>query len=348
MRGIIYFIATLFLTIVSCNSTDSSSSPQENQSSSGQRTSVEGLVVETQTVTNVIRVNGNIIANEDIEIKPEIAGRLTSINFEEGQYVTEGQLLAKLNDADLQAELKKAEVAYELAEQDESRKKQLLEIKAISAEEYDQAATQLKSAEADIELLKAQIDKTEIRAPFSGIVGLRFISAGTFVSAGQVIAELQQTNPMKLDFAVPERFSSLISTKTPVRFSTEGLRDTFSAKIYAIDPVIDLNNRTFRVRATVDNRKGLFKRGAFADIEITLEEIQDAIMIPASSLVPEIRGYKVLLIKEGKVSSQLVETGTRTDTEVHIIEGLEEGDTLITSGLIQLREDTPVILKKDS
>lgn len=348
MSSKIYIALILITAVLGCRSDQSSTNSKSTSKSDNPNTTVEGIIVDTKSITNKINVNGNIIANEDIEIKPEIAGRLVSVNFKEGQYVNKGRLLAKLNDADLRAELKKAEVAYELAEQDESRKKQLLDIKAIAAEEYDQAATQLKSAEADIELLKAQIDKTEIRAPFSGVVGLRYISSGAFVSSGQVIAELQQNNPMKLDFSIPERYSSKVSTQTPVRFTVEGLRDTFEAKIYAIDPVIDLNNRTFRVRARVDNKNGIFKRGAFATIEIILENISDAIMVPASALVPEIRGYKVLLLKDQKVHYKLVKTGIRTDSEIEITEGLEPGDTLITSGLIQLKEGTPAILESDA
>jgi len=311
-------------------------------------TPVEGMIVGSEKIQNKIYLNGNIMANEEVQLQPEISGRVTNIYFSEGQYVNAGKLLVKLNDDELRAQLKKSEVALELAEQDESRKKQLFDIKAVSSEEYDQAATMLKSAQADIELLQAQIDKTEIRAPFSGVIGLRMISSGTFVTAGQVIANLLQTNPMKLDFAVPEKYGSTISTKSKVLFQVEGLKETFEANIYAIDPTVDLNSRSFRVRATTNNSKGLLKNGAYANITIILEDIPDAVMIPASSVVPEIRGQKVLKIKDGLVNYQLVEIGMRTDKRVHIAEGLSPGDTIITSGLIQLREGMPVMLKTKS
>lgn len=311
-------------------------------------TPVEGMVLTTEMIQNKIYLNGNIMANEEVQLQPEIAGRITKIYFSEGQYVNAGKLLVKLNDDELKAQLKKSEVALELAEQDENRKRQLLDIKAISAEEYDLAATMLKSARADVELLQAQIDKTEIRAPFSGIIGLRMISSGTFVTAGQVIANLLQTNPMKLDFAVPEKYGSTIRTNSEVLFQVEGIRDTFEAKIYAIDPTVDLNTRSFRVRATTNNSKGKLKNGAYAEITVILEDIPNAVMIPASAVVPEIRGQKVLMIREGKVSYQLVELGARTDKRVYIEEGLSAGDTIITSGLIQLREGMPVVLKSKS
>lgn len=311
-------------------------------------TPVEGMIVTSEKIQNKIYLNGNIMANEEVQLQPEISGRVTRIYFSEGQYVNAGKLLVKLNDDELQAQLKKSEVALELAEQDENRKKQLLDIKAVSTEEYDQAATMLKSARADIELLKAQINKTEIRAPFSGVIGLRMISSGTFVTAGQVIASLLQTNPMKLDFAVPEKYGSVITNKSKVLFQVEGIRDTFEAKIYAIAPTVDLDSRSFRVRATTNNSKGILKNGAYADISVILEDIPDAVMVPASAVVPEIRGQKVLMIKEGKVSFQLVELGSRTDSRVHIEEGLSAGDTIITAGLIQLREGMPVMLKSKS
>jgi len=325
---------------------DSKVNPVTSPSEPPSKVQVEGLIVSSQPLENKLMLNGNIMANEEVQLQPEIAGRITNIYFTEGEFVSKGKLLVKLNDADLRAQLKKAEVALELAEQDESRKRQLLDIKAVSTEEYDQSATMLKSAQADIDLIKAQIDKTEIRAPFSGIIGLRMISNGAFVSAGQNIAELQQVQPMKLDFAVPERHSSKVGLKTKVNFTVEGIRDTFDAKIFAIDPAIDLSNRSFRVRATTPNAKNVLKRGAFASVNIILEELDDAIMIPASAVVPEIRGQKTLIIRNGKVTYQLIEIGMRTDRQVHVIEGLEKGDTLITAGLIQLREGMAVELKK--
>jgi len=329
--------------LLSCKHSEQKKTP--NGSAPAGPTLVEGMIVGTEPLENKLILSGNIMANEEVQLQPEISGRVTDIFFTEGEFVSQGKLLVKLNDADLRAQLKKAEVALELAEQDESRKRQLLDIKAVSTEEYDQSATMLKSAQAEIELIKAQIDKTEIRAPFSGVIGLRMISKGAFVNAGQNIAELQQVQPMKLDFAVPERHSSKINLQSRVSFTVEGMRDTFQAKVYAIDPAIDLSNRSFRVRATTQNAKGVLKRGAFATIAVILEEIEEAIMIPASAIVPEIRGQKVLLIRNGKIAYQLIELGSRTDRQVHVTEGLSVGDTLITAGLIQLREGMSVALK---
>ena len=333
------------ILIMACGSKDSSGNAPKTNGPAGP-TTVQGEIIYTQETQNQISLNGNLLPNEEVQLQPEISGRVTNIYFNEGQFVQAGKLLVKLNDADLQAQKKKAEVALELAQQDESRKKQLLAIKAIAVEEYDQAVTLLKSAQADIELLQAQIEKTEIKAPFSGIIGIRQISAGTFVNAGQVIAELQQINPMKLDFAVPEKYVAVLKVNSKVNFTVEGIRNEFTANIYAIDPSIDLSSRSFRVRATTANPNNLLKRGAFANISLTLEQLKDAVMIPASAVIPEIRGQKVLLIKEGKVTSQLIELGMRTDSHVHVLEGLSPGDTLITAGLLQLREGTPVVLKQ--
>lgn len=342
----------LFMTVavlmISCGSKTKNTSNARPGNTSNGPTSVQGIVIGEENITNAITITGNLMANEEIQIQPEISGRVTGLYFNEGQYVSRGKLLVKLNDADLQAQLKKAQVAQELTEQDESRKKQLLAIKAISQEEYDQSATALKSAQADIELIRAQIAKTEIRAPFNGIVGLRLISSGTFVSAGQEIVTLQQINPMKIEFQVPEKYSTTINTKSKVRYTVEGLRDTFTANIYAIDPAIDLSTRSFKVRGNTPNKENKLKPGSFANVSLVLENIKNAVLIPASSVIPEIRGHKVLIIRNGKVAPQLVDIGVRTESRVLIESGLQAGDTLITAGLMQLKEGTPVILASNT
>jgi membrane fusion protein, multidrug efflux system len=341
-------IIPAFVLLFACSAEKTKIGNNRPEAGNGMPTSVQGMVVSKENITNQIIITGNLMANEEIQVQPEISGRITDIYFSEGQYVNSGKLLVKLNDADLQAQLKKAEINLELAKQDESRKNQLLVIKAVSQEEYDQAATALKSAQADIELIKAQIDKTEIKAPFNGTVGLRMVSPGTFVSSGQVLTSFQQTNPMKIEFQVPEKYASTISTRSKVKYTVEGLRDTFFANIYAIDPAIDLATRSFRVRGTSPNSQGKLKPGAFANVTLVLENIENAVMVPASALIPEIRGHKILVIENGKVASRLVEIGIRTDRRVLVEKGLIPGDTLITAGLLQLREGTPVVLASNT
>lgn len=306
---------------------------------------VEGFVAKMESLENIISITGNILPYEEVVLLPEIQGRIIRINFEEGRTVQKGQLLVKLNDAELQAGMSKARVNLELANVDNRRKSELLKIKAIPQEEYDLSQTEVLRVEADIALLKAQIDKTEIRAPFSGIIGLRDVSLGSFVQPGQAIATLSQTQPMKIEFSVPEKYNSIIKPNSTLQFTVEGLRDTFNAKTYAVDSEINVNSRTFKIRATAANPAGKLKKGAFANVNFMIDKVENAIMVPTQALVPEIRGQKVLKLKGGKVNFELVETGIRTAEKVQIISGVNEGDTIVTSGLLQLREGMEAVLK---
>lgn len=308
--------------------------------------SVEGIVAKMEILENNISITGNILPYEEVVLLPEIQGRIIRINFEEGRTVQKGQLLVKLNDAELQAGMNKAKVNLELAKVDNKRKSELLKIKAIPQDEFDISETEVLRVQADIALLEAQIEKTEIRAPFAGIIGLRQVSLGSFVQPGQAIATLSQTQPMKIEFSVPEKYSTIIKPNSTLQFTVEGLRDTFHAKMYAVDSEIDVNSRTFKIRATAANSSGKLKKGAFANVNFLIDRIDRAIMIPTQALIPEIRGQKVILLKGGKATFQMVETGVRTANRVQIISGISEGDTIVTSGLLQLREGMDAVLKE--
>lgn len=308
--------------------------------------SVEGIVAKMEILENNISITGNILPYEEVVLLPEIQGRIIRINFEEGRTVQKGQLLVKLNDAELQAGMSKAKVNLELAKVDNKRKSELLQIKAIPQDEYDISETEVLRVQADIALLEAQIEKTEIRAPFAGIIGLRQVSLGSFVQPGQAIATLSQTQPMKIEFSVPEKYSSIVKPNSTLQFTVEGLRDTFNAKMYAVDSEIDVNSRTFKIRATAANPAGKLKKGAFANVNFLIDRIEKAVMVPTQALIPEIRGQKVIVLKGGKATFQMVETGVRTANRVQIISGINEGDTIVTSGLLQLREGMDAVLKE--
>jgi membrane fusion protein (multidrug efflux system) len=313
-----------------------------NPNASAPATAIETIVVQPQPLDRKINITGSIIANEEIELRSEATGKVTGIFFQEGSRVTKGQLLVKINDSDLQAQLKRLVLQDTLLSRDEFRKKALLEMNAISKEEYDNALTQLQTIRADKSFTLAQIEKTEVRAPFDGSIGLRNISEGGFVNSSYLIAAMQQINPVKIEFSVPERYREYLKNGTEIQFTITGSSETFMGNVYAIESKIDAVTRTVKVRAKSNNDKGLLIPGAFAKVELILEKINDAIVIPAQAVIPEMTGQKVFLIKDGKAKSSPVELGIRTDADTEIISGTSAGDTLAITGLLLLRDGSNV------
>lgn len=308
---------------------------------------VSAYPVKLQKLGNGIRVTGTLKASDEIEVKPEVAGKVTQLNFKEGEQVQKGQLIVKLNDADLAAQVEKLDYQRKLAQERVQRQKELLKIQAVSQEEYDAALTQLNSLKADILLLRAQIAKTEIHAPFSGQIGLKNISEGATVSPTTVITTLQDLNSLKLDFAIPEKYQYMISTNTEIKFDVPGVDKELKARIYAIDPHIDPATRTVAVRALFDNRDTKILPGASASVTIDLKEIPDAIMVPTEAVIPELKGQKVFVVEGGKAMPRKIMTGIRTESMVQVTDGLKEGDSIIVSGVMQLKPEAEVrILKK--
>lgn len=311
-----------------------------------QANTVEGIVLRSGKIDSKILSTGTLVANEEIEIRSEIAGRITAINFSEGTSVKRGSLLIKINDADLRADLKKLQLQEDLAERDVKRSKQLFDGKLISQEEYDAVSNKLMTIRADIDRVNSDIAKTEIFAPFSGMIGLRSVSNGSYISSSTLIARLQQIDPIKIDFAVPEKFANSIAKGTPITFTITGSEEAHTATVYAAEPKIDPATRTLKVRALTSNVGGKLLPGAFAKVEITLKSINDALAIPTTSIVPQIDGQKVFVYRSGKAFAIPVETGIRSDSSVQITSGLSLGDTVITTGLMQIRDKASVSMKK--
>lgn len=299
-------------------------------------------VVEPAMLTNRIRTTGTVRADETVDLVSEASGKLTQILFEEGRFVNQGDLLVKINDADLQAQRERALHRLRLAEQREKRQQRILEQGGISQEEYDLALTEVNVLRAEIQLIDAQIAKTEIRAPFSGIVGLRYVSEGSFISPQTRIATLQSLNPIKLDFSVPEKFGGLIEVGDEVLFRVEGRDEQYRGRIYAIEPRISQDTRTLVLRATSPNSNGTLLPGAFADVELILERVDGALSVPSIAVVPELEGKRVYVLSNGVATPRSVETGLRTDTSVQVVHGVAAGDSVITSGLQLIRPGMPV------
>lgn len=299
-------------------------------------------IAKAERIENKLSVAGTVLANEEADIVPEVSGKIVNINLHEGSPVVKGELLVKLSDADLQVELKKLNLQKELAEQKESRQKKLIDINAISKEEYEITLNQLNSAHADIEFTQAQINKTEIRAPFSGVIGLKNVSEGSFVSPAIKIATIQQVDPVKIDFSVPEKYALLVKAGNAIHFSIEGQEGLFEAKIIAVEPKIDITTRTVKARAICPNKGGKIIPGSFAKTEIILTETENSIRIPSEALIPVLKGYKVFVNRNNKAEEIKVTIGLRTDKNVQILQGLKAGDTVLTTGIMQLKADVPV------
>ncbi len=306
------------------------------------------MVIGNQRLEEKILSTGTIIANEEVEIRSEIAGRITSINFKEGDYVKKGTVLVRINDADLQAQLLKLQYQKKLAEVNEERQKRLLEKEAISQRDYDISLTNLNSMNADIENLSAQIAKTLIRAPFDGTIGLRYVSEGSYLAPGTAtkIATLTNVNPAKIDFSVPAKYATTVSKGTAITFTTEGGEEKFSGRVYAIEPKIDPNTRTLTLRATSPNNNRKLFAGSFARIEIILNSKTNGILVPTEAVIPGLKGHSVFVVRNNKAEPVEVQIGTRGDKTIEIVRGLNVGDTLITSGILQVKQGGAVDIKE--
>lgn len=308
--------------------------------------SVKAHIIRPETVDNKVLTTGTILANEEVELKSEVAGKITKILFSEGSYVNKGDLLVKINDADLQAQLRRAESKVKLAEEKEFRQRQLRDGNLISQEEYDNTVSELNVNKADYDLIKAQIDKTEIRAPFSGTIGLRSVSEGSYLTTATVIATFQNLNIIKVDFSIPEKYSTSVKKGDELDFRISGSATVFKAKIYAIEPKIDPGTRTLKIRAICNSNYSELIPGAFANVELSLKKINDAILVPSVAIVPELKGQKVYLYKNGVVAQQNVEIGIREETSIQIVSGLNAGDTVITSGILQIKPMSKVTISE--
>jgi membrane fusion protein (multidrug efflux system) len=305
---------------------------------------VNGEVVRQQLVAEDITTIANLLPDEEVDLSFETSGKITGIEFQEGTFVHKGQLLARINDAPLRAQLSRYEAQLKLAEARVSRQSALLAKDAVSQEAYEQVTTDLATLNADIDLVRANIAQTELRAPFDGIIGLRNVSEGAYVTPSVVIVRLTKISPLKLEFPVPEQYASELTVGDPLTFTPIGSLDTFDAKVYATETRIDIETRTFTARASYPNPDGKLLPGYFTRVALRRIEIPNALSVPSESLIREMGIDKVYLYKDGKAQPQTVRIGIRTAARVQVIDGLQPGDTLITSGTLQLRTGMPVVL----
>ncbi len=309
----------------------------------GQAMLVSAIVVQPRNVNSTVQASGTLLANDEVELKPEISGRITVLNINEGSFVQKGTLLLKLNDADLQAQLRKLKLQKETSTSSEERLKKLLAINGVGQQDYDVALTQLNNIVSDIQLLEAQIEKTEIRAPFSGKIGLRNVSAGAYVQQGVTVTTLVSTDRLKVDFFIPERYSSVIAIGTTLEVEVEGFKEKFAAKVIATEPKIELSSRSVKVRASIISTQSKLYPGAFAKVNLNVKS-EAALMVPTNIVIPEARGKKLMRYNNGKVEPVMVETGLRTKDEVQVLTGIKAGDTIISTSIMFLKPDAEVKL----
>ena len=320
--------------------TTSSSSISRSQS-----LSVNTIVLKSTTLTDQLTISGTLEPDEQVDIKSEIAGKVEAIYFKEGTYVSKGKVLLEIEHEELTAQIKRTKLQQELAQQKEQRRKELLEKGGLSEEEYEVALTEYKSLVAEVEELTAQEKKTRIKAPFSGKIGFRYISEGSYLSPGTEIAQLVKVNPIKVTFSVPERFSQNVNLGMDIQFTVEGLSETFSGRLYAKDPSIDPNTRTQLVKARSPNPGVKLLPGSFARIIVPLKAFNKTLAVPTEAVIPELGRQKVFVYKNGKAVEKVIETGIRQAENIQVLSGLSEGDTLITSGILQVRPGMEVQLK---
>ncbi|MDR1594947.1 MAG: efflux RND transporter periplasmic adaptor subunit [Prevotellaceae bacterium] len=299
---------------------------------------VDVYIIKSHGVMDVYPANSFLLPSEEVDLCFEASGRITEIIFDEGTFVEKDQLLAKVNDAKLQAQLKKLQAQLDLYNSKEFRQKSLLAQDAVSQETYEESNTLVASTLADIELVKAQIRETELRAPFDGFVGLRQVSEGTYANPGIVVAKLTKISPLKMELSIPEAYIDIVKIGSSLLFTVDGDTLQYSAKVYATDSKIDISTLLFTARAYYPNLDRKIPPGRFAHVVLQLNYDKNGISVPSESVVPDLGEHIVYKVNNNKAEKVQIEPGVRTESYVQILKGLNVGDTVITTGILQLRD----------
>jgi membrane fusion protein (multidrug efflux system) len=337
------FPILLFLCTLSCKQ------KQEKNSSGGKPAAPAGVIghiVAPGSIRENLEISGRLLAAETTEIHAETSGIIRSLHITEGSSVSGGTLLVKLKDDDLQAQLKKLRIQLQIAEKTEERNQELLRINGISQQDYDLSFLQVNNIRADIELLQTQIEKTEVRAPYNGKIGFRNISTGAYITPATVLTTIRQLQTLKLEFNVPEKYAGGVLPGTIITFNIQGTEHIFSAKVYATETSVQETSGGLLVRCIVLQQHSLLIPGAYASIRLNVNENNSALLIPSRAVIPQARGKKVLVYRNGTAFMTAVETGLRDSARVEITNGLREGDTILLTGLMSIKDGSSVKLTK--
>ncbi|MEI6851230.1 MAG: efflux RND transporter periplasmic adaptor subunit [Bacteroidota bacterium] len=332
-----FLILLIFIVFASCNS----GNKDQNANKKNAPVAVDVMIACNEEFPSNIEVNGNVLSEEKVELHPEVSGRLTFLNIPDGARVKAGTLLAKINDADLQAQLQQQKVQFDLAQKTEQRMKKLLAVNGIDQATYDAALNQMNLVDANIKVINAQIDKTVIKAPFDGQLGLRQVSQGAYVTPSTLLGTLQQADKIKIDFTVPESYENLIGIGKTVALQSSGSKENLVATITAIEPQINSATRNIKVRAKLES--GNLIPGAF--VKVMLDNKITGIVVPTNVIIPDAFSNQVVIIKKGKGKFINVETGIRTPSVVEITKGLKVGDSVVVSGVLFVRPTSQIKVK---
>lgn len=320
--------------------------PAQNQSQGDGSTPADGYIIKTSTLDNEIQAVGTIRANEEVEIRSEVSRKITGIYFKEGSMVGRGKTLFKLDDSDLIANLNKLKLDEELAVLNEKRNKELLDKGLLAQADYDIQMTNLAKVRADMESIQIQIDKTSIRAPFSGYVGLRNVSVGSYATPTVVLTTMQDLSKLKIDFSIPEKYINFFKLGQKIFFKVEGIEEEYEGEVYAFEPKLENGTKTLILRAISNRANTKLLPGSFANVRLIMKEINNALMVPTESIIPNLKGQSVYLAKNGKVKVVDVELGKRLEDKIQISGEVFPGDTLITTNILRLKPDAKVKIAK--
>jgi membrane fusion protein (multidrug efflux system) len=337
-------LCSLLLAVFSCKGPSKEKKDTPGKGASGP-SAVDVYIVKPLPLEQEVEVPGTLSPNEETAIHPEVTGRVTGIHFREGALVSKGALLVKLYDADLQAQLKKLQVQLELARKTEQRQQQLLDINGISQQDYDLSLLTMKNLEADIALLKINIDKTSIRAPYTGKLGLRQISPGALVNSSTLITTIRDMAQLKLEFSVPDKYAGAVSPGSLVRFSTAGSADLHGATVSATEQHVSADTRSMRVKALVNRSDKNMQSGSYARVLVSMGKNETALMVPTQAILPQARNKKIYFIRNGLVEPDVVTTGLRDTSRVEITSGIRNGDTILVSGMLSVKPGAKVNIK---
>lgn len=342
-------IAGFCLALTFCKSDPKANTPTPGSGPSGPRVmAVEGYLALPSVLERSVEATGNLIANEWVDIRSERSGRLVDLRITESAPVTAGQQLAKVDDSELRAQRAKQVIRKEYLEKELERDRELVKIQALPQEQVDLKVNEIDQIKADIKLLDIQIRKSVISAPFSGLAGLRRISPGAYITPSEVLVEIQQIDPIKLEFDIPEKFISQVKIGQEVAFEVTGSPQRYVAKVYALSTEVTPETRTFRVRATAANNDLKLKPGMFTRVKLITQVSDNVVMIPTDAVVPTLDGQQVYVVLDGKAAARPVLIGDRKEAYLEISSGLKIGDTVIITGLMGISEGTAIKITRVS
>jgi len=332
----------VFFTVVVLASCKNKNGPEAGAKRQQGPIMVDGFVVRQSSISEKIEVPGSLLPFEETQIRAEVGGRIVLLNIQEGSTVSNGTMMVKLFDKDLQAQLRKFEVQLQIKLKTQERSAELLKINGISQQDYDLSALDVENLRADIEATQIAISKTEIRAPYSGRVGLRNISLGSYISPTDVITTLRQVDRLKLEFSIPEKYAKEIVKGYSVTFKVDGGDQYHNATVIATENSVDQNTRTLRVRALVNERHRELVPGVFAKVNLQLGKNDHALLVPSQAIIPAARNKQVILFRKDSALYTVVETGIRDSAFVQVLQGLKVGDTVVTTGLMAIRPNAKI------